>query len=125
MTGSPPVHAPAWQVSVCVQRLSSLHGVPSGLGAFTHRPVEGSQTAASWHASPGVEQVIAWPPSQTPAWQASSKVQKLPSLHDEPSGFAGFEHMPVDGSQTPAWWHASDALHTTAGPPTHAPARPL
>jgi hypothetical protein len=45
----------------------------------------------------------------------------LPSLHDEPSGFAGFEHIPVDGSQVPAMWHPSDAPQTTGAPPTHAP----
>ncbi len=103
------MHAPAWHVSVCVHAFASLQGVPSGLGAFTHRPLDGSQTDASWQASPGVEQVIAWPPPQTPAWQASSKVHMLPSLQDEPSGFAGFEHIPVDGSQVPAMWQASPA----------------
>ena len=28
MTGFVPTHAPAWQVSVCVQALRSVHGVP-------------------------------------------------------------------------------------------------
>jgi hypothetical protein len=32
-------------------------------------------------------------------------VQALPSLQAEPSAFAGFEQVPVAGSQTPATWH--------------------
>jgi hypothetical protein len=122
-TGSPPVQAPAWHVSVCVQALSSSHDVPSGFGGFTHWPVDGSHTLASWHASPGVLHVIALPATQTPAWQLSLNVHRLPSSsHDVPSGFAGFEHMPVVGLQTPAAWQESDAAQTMGFPPTHAPA---
>jgi hypothetical protein len=32
-TGSVPLQDPAWQVSVWVQALASLHAVPSGTGA--------------------------------------------------------------------------------------------
>jgi hypothetical protein len=35
----------------------------------------------------------------------SPAVQALPSLHDVPSGAAGFEHMPFAGLHVPAVWH--------------------
>src|SRR5262245_7800029 len=50
--GAPPVQLPAWHVSFVVQALPSLHEVPSGLGAFTHSPVAGSQVPAWWQTSP-------------------------------------------------------------------------
>jgi hypothetical protein len=49
-------------------------------------------------------------------------VHALPSLHDVPSGAAGFEHAPVAGSHVPATWQASCAAHATGLAPTHAPA---
>jgi hypothetical protein len=42
---------------------------------------------------------------QTPAWQVSVWVQALPSLHEVPSVFAGFEHTPVALLHVPAVWH--------------------
>jgi hypothetical protein len=36
VTGFAPVHDPAWQVSVWVQALPSLHPVPLGLAGFVH-----------------------------------------------------------------------------------------
>jgi hypothetical protein len=48
-------------------------------------------------------------------------VHALPSSHALPSALAGFEHCPVVGSQLPARWHWSDAVHETAVPP-QAPA---
>jgi hypothetical protein len=42
---------------------------------------------------------------QAPAWHVSVCVHELPSLHDVPSVFAGFEHTPVPVLQTPAEWH--------------------
>jgi hypothetical protein len=44
-------------------------------------------------------------PVHVPAWQVSVWVQLFPSLHAVPSAAAGFEHMPVPGSQVPATWH--------------------
>ena len=45
-----PVHAPAWQVSVCVQRLPSLHVTPLVFGVTgEHVPVAGTQAPTSWH----------------------------------------------------------------------------
>src|SRR5439155_1060546 len=46
-TGSPPAHAPLWQVSVCVQALPSVHVLPSGLAGFEHEPVAGLHVPAS------------------------------------------------------------------------------
>jgi hypothetical protein len=48
-------------------------------------------------------------------------LQALPSLHGVPSGLAGFEQTPVAGSQTPASWHWSEAVHTTGAPLVQAP----
>src|SRR6185295_19275439 len=50
-----------------------------------------------------------------------SFVHALPSLHAVPSGAAGFEHAPVAGSQTPATWHWSDAVHCTGLAPVQTP----
>src|SRR5207245_1436800 len=103
VTGFVPLHSPAWQVSVRVQALPSLQAVPSGFAGFEHAPVAGSQAPASWHWSAGA-QVTGFVPLHSPAWQVSVRVQALPSLQAVPSGFAGFEHAPVAGSQAPASW---------------------
>jgi hypothetical protein len=46
----------------------------------------------------------------------------LPSLHEVPFAFGGFEHAPVAGSHTPAAWHWSEAVHTTGAPLVQMPA---
>src|SRR5580765_9101712 len=49
-TGLLPTHAPAWQVSVCVQALLSLHAVPFGLGvALEQVPVSGLHVPGLLH----------------------------------------------------------------------------
>src|SRR5438552_7872148 len=121
MTGFVPLHSPAWQVSVPVQALPSLQAVPSGVAGFEHAPVAGSQVPASWHWSAGA-QVAGFVPAHTPAWQVSVRVQALPSLQAAPSGFAGFEHAPVAGSQAPASWHWSAGAQVTGFVPPHSPA---
>jgi len=40
VTGLLPVQTPAWQVSVCVQALPSLHAVPLPAAGLEHVPVE-------------------------------------------------------------------------------------
>jgi hypothetical protein len=55
------------------------------------------------------------PPTQDPFWQASDRVQALPSLQAAPSGATGFEH-PVAESQVPPTWHWSIAVHVTTAP---------
>jgi hypothetical protein len=91
-------------VSVRVQALPSSHDVPSGLAGVEHRPVAVSQTPATWHWS-GAAHTTGVVPMHTPAWQASVRVQALPSSHPVPSAFVGLEHTPETGSQTPAAWH--------------------
>src|SRR5206468_4214888 len=54
--------------------------------------------------------------------QVSVCVQALPSSHGAPLSLAGLLQAPVVGSQVPAVWHWSAAVHTTGFAPTHAPA---
>ena len=54
-TGFEPVHASAMHWSVCVQRLPSLHGAPSGLLGFEQVPVAALQVPAVWHWSCAVQ----------------------------------------------------------------------
>ena len=44
-------------------------------------------------------------PVHEPLWQVSVCVQGSLSLHELPSGLAGFEQKPVPGLQVPAVWH--------------------
>src|SRR5215471_13044331 len=81
-TGLAPTHAPAWQVSLCVQALPSLQAVPLATALGTQAPVPVSHEAV-WHWSGGV-QTTGVPATQAPAWQASPWVQALPSEHDVP-----------------------------------------
>ncbi len=60
-------------------------------------------------------------PAHFPAWQVSVCVQALPSSQALPSGFAGFEHEPVVGSQVPASWHESAAPQVTGFVPVQTP----
>src|SRR5438874_13367812 len=73
-----------------------------------------------WHWSEA-EQTTALPPVHTPLSQVSVWVQALPSLHAVPSAFAGFEHVPVAGSQHPAAWPRSEAAERTALRPVDTP----
>jgi hypothetical protein len=101
VTGLLPTHAPAWQVSVCVQALPSLQAAPSALAGLEHTPVDESQVPAVWHWSEAA-QVTGLLPTHAPAWQLSLWVHALPSLHAAPLATAGLEHTPVDGSHVPA-----------------------
>jgi hypothetical protein len=47
VTGSVPVHTPAWHVSVCVHALPSLQLVPFAFGGLEQMPVEVSHTPGS------------------------------------------------------------------------------
>jgi hypothetical protein len=118
--GLPPEHTPAWQVSAWVQALPSLQALPSALGEFEQTPVDGLHVA-TWHWSEAV-QVTGLAPVHTPAWQESVWVQALPSLQALPSALGGFEQRPVDGEQTPASWHWSEAVQMIGLAPVHVPA---
>ncbi len=91
MTALPPTQLPFTQVSLCVHGLPSLQAEPFALFGFEQAPVCGSQVPATWHWSCAV-QVTGFAPVQVPFWQVSSWVQALPSLHDVPFAFVGFEH---------------------------------
>ena len=45
----------------------------------------------------------------------------FPSLQAAPSGFGGFEQVPVAGLHVPASWQGSDAVQTTGFVPVQAP----
>src|SRR5438876_136470 len=87
-----------------------------GLAALTNASASMTATAFATHG--------AGSPTQLPAAQASPLVQALPSLHAVPLATGGFEQVPAAGSQVPAVWHWSRAVHTTAVP-AHVPARQL
>src|SRR5947207_1121263 len=57
-----------------------------------------------------------------PASQASVCVHALASSQRAASGLAGLLQTPGAGSQVPAVWHWSAAVHTTGFAPTQAPA---
>jgi hypothetical protein len=48
-------------------------------------------------------------------------VQALPSSQPAPLALAGFEHVPLAGSQVPAMWHWSDAGQAFAFAPVQTP----
>src|SRR4051812_32951464 len=98
------------QASVWVHALPSLHGVPSAAAGELHVPVVGAQVPGL--QASGAVQTTGLLPVQTPPMQASVWVHALPSSHTVPSGAAGFEHMPLVGSQVPAMWQASEGAHT-------------
>jgi hypothetical protein len=108
VTGFAPTQAPAWQVSVRVQALPSLHAAPSGLGGFEHAPVAWSmQVPATWHWSSAVQTTPTQrsTPPHTPLVQTSPVVFGLPSSHAVPLGLLGLLHAPVVESHVPARWH--------------------
>src|SRR5438552_3130379 len=120
-TGLAPTQAPAAQVSVRVQALPSSHGAPSSLAGLLQMPEAGLQTPAVWHWLAAVH-TTGLAPTQAPAAQVSVRVQALPSSHGAPLSLAGLLQAPVVGSQVPAVWHWSAAVHTTGFAPTQAPA---
>jgi hypothetical protein len=89
------------QESITLQRLPSLHIVPSGALGLLHIPVAASQVPATWHWSDGMH-VVLLPPTQAPFWHESIWLQALLSLHAVPSGALGLSHIPVIGLQVPA-----------------------
>src|SRR5436190_1619958 len=91
------------------------------MGGLLQVPVAGSQVPAVWHWSEAVHPT-GLVPTQAPAAQASVCVHALPSVQGVPSAMAGLVQAPVAGSQVPAVWHWSEAVHTTGFVPTQAPA---
>jgi hypothetical protein len=118
VTGLAPAHTPAWQMSVSVHALLSLQIVPSRWLAKEQVPSP-LHVPAWWHWS-GAAQVKEVP-AQVPLVQMSFCVHALLSLQLVPSDFAGFEHTPFAGSQTPGTWHWSSAVQTTGFAPEQDP----
>ena len=84
-------------------------------------PVIVLHVPATWHWSDAA-QVTGFAPVQVPAIHVSVCVHALLSLHVEPSGLFGLEHMPVIVLHVPATWHWSDATHVMGFAPEHVPA---
>jgi hypothetical protein len=99
-TGLLPVHAPPWQLSVCVQALPSLQEVPLVAAGFEQAPVEELHVPTVWHWSEAVHTTRLLP-TQAPDWQVSVCVQASPSLQGTPDRGED-EHAPVDGLHVPA-----------------------
>src|SRR5437762_627013 len=95
-TGFVPTHAPAWQVSVCVQALPSSQAAPLGLAGLLQVPVALLHVPAVWHWSEAVH-TTSFVPTQAPAWQVSVSVHALPSLQGAALGLAGMLLAPVAG----------------------------
>jgi hypothetical protein len=112
VTWLPALQTPDWHVSFKSQALPSLQAVPLAAAGFEHCPVLGLQVPATWHASEAV-QVTEFDPVHVPLWQESVWVHAFPSLHVAPLAAAGFEQVPLVGSQVPATWHWSVAVHVT------------
>jgi hypothetical protein len=112
----PPTHLPLLHVSSAEQGDPSLHGPV--LFTWKH-PVDGLQSSSvqtllSAHA-------VGPPGAHFPSWQVSPEVHALASLHDDPFGFVGSEHVPVVGSHVPGEWHWSLAGQVTEFEPVHVP----
>ena len=121
--GCAPVQAPAWQVSVCVQALPSLHAVPFGAFGFEHDAGAPGCRCRRRGTGRCAVQTTGLAPVQAPAWQVSVCVQALPSLHAVPLAALGFEQTPVAGLQVPATWHWSlRACRRPGCAPAQAPA---
>ena len=71
---------------------------------FEQVPVAVLQVPATWHWSEAA-QTTGLAPVQVPAWQVSTVVQALPSVHAVPFETAGFEQVPVAVLHVPAEWH--------------------
>jgi hypothetical protein len=98
-------------------------GAPASLhatGGLEQTPVPGLQVPIPWQESLAV-QMTELPAAHVPLWHVSFKSHRLPSLHAVPSGSVGLEQTPDVGSQVPATWHWSLAVHTTGFVPTQVP----
>jgi len=92
------------------------HIVPSALFGVEQAP---PMHVAVWHVL--LVAHVRGVPLQTPFTQASPRVHASPSSQvPAPVVSGGYTQLPVDGSQVPAKWHWSFAVHTTAVP-THVP----
>jgi len=97
----------------------SPHALPTGSAGFEQTPVLVLHVPAAWQESLAAHTTAV--PLHAPPVHTSFSVQALPSEHDVPSAFAGFEQTPVDVSHVPTAWHWSLTVHTTGFDPVHVP----
>src|SRR5262249_39110936 len=105
---------PVWQVP-------PGHAVPSGATGLEQTPVIGAQVPARWQGDEAW-QTMGLEPTQKPPMHWSVWVQRLPSSQVVPSALAGLEQRPLWGSQVPATWQPSSAVHTFGLVPVQTPA---
>jgi hypothetical protein len=101
-SGVPDAHCPCWHVSIPSQTLALPQATPSCTGVLMQPVVGLQESSVHWLLS---LQSVGPPLTQVPLLQESLFVQALPSLHEPPLGFAGFEHTPFAGLQVPTSWH--------------------
>jgi hypothetical protein len=127
-TAVPGLQTPPRQVSRPLHLLPSSQSTPSARVGFEQVPVAGAQVPTPWQRSRTV-QATAVPALHEPPWQVSRPLHLLPSSQLVPFGWAGFEQLPLFGSQVPTVWQRSSAVHVTAVPAAHEPlwqvSRPL
>src|SRR5439155_741447 len=102
VTGFVPVHAPDWQLSLCVHALPSLQLAPSLFAGLLHAPVDGLHVPTVWHWSLA-KQLTGAEPRHTPERHESASVQALPSLHGVSFGFGLGTQVPLTVSQAGVW----------------------
>jgi hypothetical protein len=92
-----------------------VHIVPSGAVGLEHAPVLGLHAPATWHGSLAAH-TTGLLPVQTPAWQVSTRVHALPSLHDAPLLTLEYCAVLAPG------WHVAHMFDPFVAPEaTHAP----
>src|SRR2546427_438105 len=106
VTGLLPTQLPLWQVSVCVQALASLHGVPFVAVGLEQLPVAGLHVPATCHWS-SVFFMETAPTEIFPLSLLSVFPIALAAVQGLPPATAGLEQLPVAGSHVPATWHWS------------------
>ena len=106
-TGFAPVQLPAWQVSVCVQALPSLHAVPFALAGFEHTPVARVARPREWHWSErrARHRVRA---DAGPAWHVSRLRAGVAVAARRPVRLGGIRAHAGAGLHVPATWHWSE-----------------
>ena len=117
LSGVPAAQAPAWQVSLPLHTLPSLHEVPFRTGALT-QPATASQLSAV-QTLPSL-QLSAVPGVHTPFWQVSLPLQTLPSGQAIPLATGTF-WQPTTGWQLSVV-HTVPSLQLSATPGVHTPA---
>jgi hypothetical protein len=99
-----PTQTPIWHLSFPVHAFPSSQADPFTAIGFEQAPLVASHVPGVWHWS-WAAQVTGFPPTHTPVWQVSVRVQAFPSLHADPFATAGFVQAPVVGSHIPGAWH--------------------